>query len=130
MYAFISHESTILVAAFMILNRTIPQGAFYLFPLSLSDIVDHDNVTNNRPHSMSSTLFGLNALCTKPAQSIGPMIVFSILIRSGYAPQFVVHSFPVVVNSFPVVVLSLLVVVLSFLSILQHSPYSSLTAPR
>ena len=89
MYAFVSSEASLPIALFMILNRTVPQGAFYLFNLPLSDIIDHDNAVNNRPHSMSSTVFGLNALFTKPAQSIGPMIVFSLLLRSGYQPQFV-----------------------------------------
>ena len=60
----------------------------------LSDIIDNDTAANNRPHSMSSTVFGLNALFTKPAQSIGPMIVFSILLHSGYAPQFVLDHVP------------------------------------
>eukprot|EP00042_Codosiga_hollandica_P054766 m.749147 g.749147 ORF g.749147 m.749147 type:complete len:372 (+) comp58974_c0_seq40:783-1898(+) len=86
-FTFCNSEVTLLVALFMIFNRAIPQGTFSLFSLPLADIVDADVAINNRPHSMSSTIFGLNALFTKPAQSIGPMIVFWFLSRAGYAPH-------------------------------------------
>ena len=47
-YLFVSPESSLLVAIFMITNRTVPQGTFYLFGLRLSDIIDHDNDVNKR----------------------------------------------------------------------------------
>ena len=87
MYNMVSPEQSVLVALFMIFNRAIPMGAFSLFALPLSDIADQDMLINSRPHSMSSTIFGLNAFFTKPAQSIGPMLVFSILRNAGYEPQ-------------------------------------------
>ena len=86
-YMFANSESTIWIAFFMIFNRAVPQGTFSLFSLPLADIVDNDMTANGRPNSMSSTIFGLNALFTKPAQSIGPMIVFWILSGAGYQPQ-------------------------------------------
>ena len=46
---------------------------------------------------LSSMVFGLNALVTKPAQSIAPVMVVYILSRYGYkvcsAVYFVIHSY-------------------------------------
>lgn len=40
--------------------------------LVLADIVDEDYVVNTRAQSMSSAIFGANALFTKPGQSLAP----------------------------------------------------------
>ena len=87
MYNMVSPEQSVLVALFMIFNRAIPMGAFSLFALPLSDIADQDMLINSRPHSMSSTIFGLNAFFTKPAQSIGPKAAQLVCLDSFPIPK-------------------------------------------
>ncbi|XP_056018584.1 transmembrane protein 180-like isoform X2 [Ostrea edulis] len=59
-------------------------SAASLIKLPLADITDANMEKYNRKHPISSMVFGTNALITKPANSLSPMLVVSILNRFGY----------------------------------------------
>lgn len=46
--------------------------------------MDEDAVSHARKHTMASSIFGINALLTKPAQSIAPSIGALVLQPFGY----------------------------------------------
>ncbi|XP_068194026.1 transmembrane protein 180-like [Antennarius striatus] len=83
MLALGSHHYYVL-AFFLTVNMVIIQATFSLFGLPLSDIIDTDLHKYNRSSPLSSMVFGTNALFTKPAQSLAPMIVLNILNNFGY----------------------------------------------
>ncbi|KAK2893859.1 transmembrane protein 180-like [Channa argus] len=72
------------LAFFLTINMVIIQAAFSLFALPLADIIDTDLQNYKRSSPLSSMVFGTNALFTKPAQSLAPMIVLTILNQFGY----------------------------------------------
>lgn len=72
------------LAFFLTINMIIIQAAFSLFGLPLADIIDSDLQKHKRSCPLSSMVFGTNALCTKPAQSLAPMFVLGILNQFGY----------------------------------------------
>ncbi|KAK5616206.1 hypothetical protein CRENBAI_015680 [Crenichthys baileyi] len=72
------------LAFFVTINMVIIQAAFSLFGLPLADIIDIDLQKYKRSSPLSSMVFGTNALFTKPAQSLAPMIVLNILNHFGY----------------------------------------------
>ncbi|MEQ2225013.1 hypothetical protein ILYODFUR_013214 [Ilyodon furcidens] len=72
------------LAFFLTINMVIIQAAFSLFGLPLADIIDIDLQKYKRSSPLSSMVFGTNALFTKPAQSLAPMIVLNILNHFGY----------------------------------------------
>lgn len=69
---------------FLIIDNTLPDATFSLFNLSVSDIIDNDMEKYHRNAPVSSMIFGSNALFTKPAQSLAPMLVVHILSWYGY----------------------------------------------
>uniref|UniRef100_A0A8C8DJ15 Major facilitator superfamily domain containing 13a-like n=1 Tax=Oryzias sinensis TaxID=183150 RepID=A0A8C8DJ15_9TELE len=73
-----------IMAFFLTANMVIVQAAFSLFSLPLADIIDTDMQKHKRSSPLSSMVFGTNALFTKPAQSLAPMIVLNILNQFGY----------------------------------------------
>ncbi|XP_056607709.1 transmembrane protein 180-like isoform X2 [Triplophysa dalaica] len=73
------------LALFFTGNMVLVQAAFSLFNLPLADIIDSDLQKYKRSSPLSSMVFGTNALFTKPAQSLAPMLVVSILNQYGYA---------------------------------------------
>ncbi|XP_070838194.1 transmembrane protein 180-like [Chaetodon trifascialis] len=73
-----------ILAFFLTVNMVIIQAAFSLFGLPLADIIDTDLQKYKRSSPLSSMVFGTNALFTKPAQSLAPMIVLNILNQFGY----------------------------------------------
>ncbi|XP_075686326.1 transmembrane protein 180-like [Rhinoderma darwinii] len=73
-----------ILAAFLTMNMVLVQASFSLFNLPLADIVDADFVNYKRKSPLSSMVFGTNALFTKPAQSLAPMFVVTILNQYGY----------------------------------------------
>uniref|UniRef100_A0A3B3ZBI2 Uncharacterized protein n=1 Tax=Periophthalmus magnuspinnatus TaxID=409849 RepID=A0A3B3ZBI2_9GOBI len=73
-----------ILALFLTINMIIIQAAFSLFGLPLADIIDSDLQKHKRSCPLSSMVFGTNALFTKPAQSLAPMIVLTILNQFGY----------------------------------------------
>ncbi|KAF6717503.1 Transmembrane protein 180 [Oryzias melastigma] len=72
------------LAIFLTTNMVLVQAAFCLFNLPLADIIDTDMQKHKRSSPLSSMVFGTNALFTKPAQSLAPMIVLNILNQYGY----------------------------------------------
>lgn len=72
------------LAFFMLVDTVLPSAAFSLFNFPVSDIIKEDQQNHKRRLPISSMVFGLNALVTKPAQSIAPVMVVSILSRYGY----------------------------------------------
>ncbi|XP_030592325.1 transmembrane protein 180-like isoform X1 [Archocentrus centrarchus] len=72
------------LAFFLTINMVIIQACFSLFGLPLADIIDTDLQKYKRSSPLSSMVFGTNALFTKPAQSLAPMMVLSILNQFGY----------------------------------------------
>ncbi len=73
-----------LLALYLLLNRTCASATFGLFNLPISDLIDEDQTTYNRAQPLSAMYFGVNALITKPAQSLGPMAVLALLTSYGY----------------------------------------------
>ncbi|XP_017309640.1 transmembrane protein 180-like isoform X2 [Ictalurus punctatus] len=72
------------LAVFITVNMILIQAAFSLFNLPLADLIDLDLQKYKRSSPLSSMVFGTNALFTKPAQSLAPMLVVSILNQYGY----------------------------------------------
>lgn len=77
-------QHSYLLALFLTANMIIIQATFSLFGLPLADIIDSDLQKYKRSCPMSSMVFGTNALFTKPAQSLAPMTVLTILNLFGY----------------------------------------------
>ncbi|KAM6905621.1 transmembrane protein 180-like [Xenentodon cancila] len=73
-----------ILAVFLTFNMVLIQAAFSLFGLPLADIIDADLQKHKRSSPLSSMVFGTNALFTKPAQSLAPMMVLNILNQFGY----------------------------------------------
>ncbi|KAG9477015.1 hypothetical protein GDO78_002417 [Eleutherodactylus coqui] len=73
-----------ILAAFLITNMVLVHATFSVFNLPLADIVDADFANYKRKSPLSSMVFGTNALFTKPAQSLAPMFVVTILNQYGY----------------------------------------------
>ncbi|KAM9345832.1 transmembrane protein 180-like [Symphorus nematophorus] len=80
----LGHQHYYILAFFLTVSMVIVQAAFSLFGLPLADIIDTDLEKYKRSSPLSSMVFGTNALFTKPAQSLAPMIVLTILNQFGY----------------------------------------------
>ncbi|XP_057633030.1 transmembrane protein 180-like [Chionomys nivalis] len=72
------------LAVYLIVIMVIVQASFCLFNLPLADMVDADLLKFNRQSPLSSMVFGISALFTRPAQSLAPMLILSKLIQYGY----------------------------------------------
>ncbi|XP_026215692.1 transmembrane protein 180 [Anabas testudineus] len=72
------------LAFFLTISMIIIQASFSLFGLPLADIIDADLQKYKRSSPLSAMVFGTNALFTKPAQSLAPMMVLNILNQFGY----------------------------------------------
>ncbi|XP_034046918.1 transmembrane protein 180 [Thalassophryne amazonica] len=73
-----------ILAFFLTVNMVIVHATFSLFNLPLADIIDKDLQKYKRSSPLSSMVFGTNALFTKPAQSLAPMLTLNILNQFGY----------------------------------------------
>uniref|UniRef100_A0A8C5W7G8 Transmembrane protein 180 n=1 Tax=Leptobrachium leishanense TaxID=445787 RepID=A0A8C5W7G8_9ANUR len=72
------------LAVFLTMNMVLVNASFSIFNLPLADIVDADMEKYKRKSPISSMVFGTNALFTKPAQSLAPMLVVALLNQFGY----------------------------------------------
>ncbi|XP_070635890.1 transmembrane protein 180-like isoform X3 [Bos indicus] len=72
------------LALYLTVIMVIVQASFCLFNLPLADMVNADLLKFNRQSPLSSMVFGINALFTKPAQSLAPMVILSRLNQFGY----------------------------------------------
>ncbi|XP_041061603.1 transmembrane protein 180 [Carcharodon carcharias] len=73
-----------LLSIFLVANMVMVSATFSLFNLPLADIIDADFRNYKRSFPLSSMVFGTNALFTKPAQSLAPMLVVTILNQFDY----------------------------------------------
>ncbi|XP_051878478.1 transmembrane protein 180-like [Pristis pectinata] len=73
-----------ILCLFLVGNMVMVSAAFSLFNLPLADIIDTDFQKYKRSFPLSSMVFGTNALFTKPAQSLAPMLVVTILNQFNY----------------------------------------------
>ncbi|KAG8513514.1 Transmembrane protein 180 [Galemys pyrenaicus] len=62
----------------------IVQASFCLLHLPLADMIDADLLKFNRQSPLSTMVFGINALFTKPAQALAPVMILSRLNHFGY----------------------------------------------
>ncbi|XP_077131159.1 transmembrane protein 180-like [Ranitomeya variabilis] len=81
---FIGPQHYYILATFLVTNMVLVHASFSVFNLPLADIVDADFANYKRKSPLSSMVFGTNALFTKPAQSLAPMLVVTILNQYGY----------------------------------------------
>ncbi|XP_053551022.1 transmembrane protein 180 isoform X2 [Bombina bombina] len=81
---FIGAQHYYILAVFLTGNMVLVSATFSVFNLPLADIVDADLARYKRKSPLSSMVFGTNALFTKPAQSLAPMLVVTILNQYGY----------------------------------------------
>ncbi|TKR93338.1 hypothetical protein L596_007813 [Steinernema carpocapsae] len=72
------------IMLFMFIDSVTVHSAGPLFNVLLSDFIDDDAKRNNRKTPLSSLIFSINALVVKPAQSIAPVVVVSILNMNDY----------------------------------------------
>lgn len=70
--------------ALLLLESTYTFAASSLFNMPLSDIADENALKYNRQQPISSMIYGTNALVVKPAISLSPMLVVSVLNAYGY----------------------------------------------
>lgn len=68
-----------LAALFMVLHRALASVTFGWFPLAVSDIIDADKAAYRRPRRLGTSVFGLNAMIVKPAESLAPMLFAPVL---------------------------------------------------
>ncbi|KAI6661643.1 putative membrane protein [Oopsacas minuta] len=73
-----------LIILYMTIDSGLASATFSLFNMLVADVIDSDTAMYNRKKPISSIIFGLNALFTKPAHSLCPMLVVNILTRYGY----------------------------------------------
>jgi Na+/melibiose symporter-like transporter len=75
-----------LIGLFGCLSRCVTQATFSFFNMSVADLIDEDFITYRRREPMPSMFFGVNALITKPAQSLAPVMTIWALSQYGYVP--------------------------------------------
>ncbi len=84
MYLLGPKTSVLLFALYLFLTRALATATFSLFNIILSELIDEDVVLYRRSAPQSSSFFGLNALVTKPAQSIAPMLAVALWSQYGF----------------------------------------------
>ena len=72
------------ILAYCLIQYITTTPIFSQFNAILADIVDSDMIKSQREYPISSTVASTNALITKPAISIAPMLVVGILSNYGY----------------------------------------------
>ncbi|VDI44223.1 Hypothetical predicted protein [Mytilus galloprovincialis] len=70
---------------FLLADNCASGATFSLFNMPLADIADDNKSKYNRKQPISSTVFGISALLSKPALSLSPMVTVSILNHYGYS---------------------------------------------
>eukprot|EP01114_Cavostelium_apophysatum_P001315 TRINITY_DN11119_c0_g1_i1.p1 TRINITY_DN11119_c0_g1~~TRINITY_DN11119_c0_g1_i1.p1 ORF type:complete len:474 (-),score=86.24 TRINITY_DN11119_c0_g1_i1:66-1487(-) len=80
-YLFTENAGWAVFALFLLANKVFSETICRHGNLVLADLVDEDFVLNNRAQSMSSMIFGANALFSKPGQSLAPMLGWYLLSR-------------------------------------------------
>ena len=78
-FVFGSFRSWLLIFLFIFINKSFSECICRHGNLVVADLVDEDQVINKRTTSISSMIFGANALFTKPGQSLAPMVGWGVL---------------------------------------------------
>ena len=65
--------AAVIITQILVLN-IVPSGMFGIYNILVSSVIEEDQINHKRILPLSSMVFGLNALLTKPAQSIFPMV--------------------------------------------------------
>ncbi|KAE9551693.1 hypothetical protein FO519_005098 [Halicephalobus sp. NKZ332] len=76
--------SPFVVMFFMIIDSIMVHSSAPFFNIFLAEFIEDDAARNSRKNTLSSVVFSLNALITKPASSITPVIIVYFLNRNGY----------------------------------------------
>jgi Na+/melibiose symporter-like transporter len=87
LFLIVGHRHPWFVVLFFLVESASVNSMFSLFGLCLSDVIDVDMQQHQRTRPLSSMVFGLNALVTKPSISLAPMITVAILNRYGYSER-------------------------------------------
>ncbi|XP_058536243.1 transmembrane protein 180 isoform X2 [Ochotona princeps] len=72
------------LALYLTLIMVIVKASYCLFNLPLADMIDAELLKFNRQPLFPSMVFGINALLTKPARFLAPMVILSKLTQFGY----------------------------------------------
>ncbi|CAJ0570141.1 unnamed protein product, partial [Mesorhabditis spiculigera] len=78
-----------IVMLFMLIDAITVHSAAPLFNIIISDYIDEDTKRYSRRSPISSFVFSLNALFTKPAQSVAPVLIVQLLNAYGYQAYLV-----------------------------------------
>jgi len=70
--------------AFMLFDSIVVHTFAPLTNILCADLIDDDMIKHRRSAPVSSVIFGLNALITKPAISIAPMVIVYVLDNYNY----------------------------------------------
>lgn len=70
---------------FLLADNCAAGATFSLFNMPQADIADDNKIRYNRTHPISSTVFGISALVSKPALALSPMFAVYILNSYGYS---------------------------------------------
>ncbi len=85
-------SSAHLLLACLFFSRALASGTFNLFNFAVTEVVEADMLKHNRARSATAMFFSINALFTKPALSLAPSLVVSVLTRYGYNSEDDSHS--------------------------------------
>ncbi|KAK7112206.1 hypothetical protein V1264_011691 [Littorina saxatilis] len=130
MYLFIGSSNPWLIMLFILVDTTFTGGTAGFFNMPVSDICDEDMEKYDRRHPITSTVFGSNALVTKPAQSLCPMLVVSILNRYGYEEVKHGSASPAEINELESVMFQLICFFPVILGVMQYIAWSQFTIRR
>uniref|UniRef100_A0A914WUJ6 Uncharacterized protein n=1 Tax=Plectus sambesii TaxID=2011161 RepID=A0A914WUJ6_9BILA len=82
---FVGRHNPVWLAVFILAENILARaGAIGVYNMFLPAVIEEDMERHNRKKPLSTLIFTLNALITKPAQSFAPMIVVFFLNRAHY----------------------------------------------
>jgi len=82
-FVFGGADSPFVIISFMIIDSILTHACSPLMNILFPDVIDEDAKMHQRKAPLSSVIFALNALVTKPAQSLAPMITVYLMNRDG-----------------------------------------------
>lgn len=80
-------SAPLLFLIYLFLTRALATATFAFFTPLVSDCIDEDSVAWKRARPFSASFFGINALLTKPAQSIAPVLTVGLWNKFGFRAQ-------------------------------------------
>uniref|UniRef100_A0A914HEP8 Uncharacterized protein n=1 Tax=Globodera rostochiensis TaxID=31243 RepID=A0A914HEP8_GLORO len=76
--------SPFVIILFMVIDSITVHAISPLFNILFSEVIEDDKTRYSRKSALSSLIFSLNALFTKPAISIAPVVIVYLLNQNGY----------------------------------------------